>query len=122
MAGIKPKEERFCQEYVIDYNGTKAAIRAGYKQSDAANRATRLLKKAEVSARIHELEKELAERLAISQDFVMIQLMQRYEECREQKDNKNALKALELMGKHLGMFEKTKTGDGEKNDRLEDVL
>ena len=31
-------------------------------------------------------------------------------------------KALELMGKHLGMFEKTKTGDGEKNDRLEDVL
>ena len=122
MAGLKPKEERFCQEYVIDYNGTKAAIRAGYKVSDAANRATRLLKKAEVSARVHELEKEMAERLALSQDYVVLQLMRRYNECIEQNDNKNALKALELMGKHLGMFEKGKSGDGKDNDRLEDVL
>lgn len=122
MEELKPKEERFCQEYVIDYNGTQAAIRAKYKPSDAANRASRLLKKAEVSARIHELEKEMAQRLAISQDFVMIQLMQRYEECRKQRDNKNALKALELMGKHLGMFEKQKAGDGRESDRLEDVL
>ena len=122
MHYLKKKEERFCQEYVIDYNGTQAAIRAGYKESDAANRATRLLRKAEVSARVHELEKEIAERLGLSQDYVVIQLVQRYEECREQKDAKNALKALELIGKHLGMFEKTKPGDGKDNDRLEDVL
>lgn len=122
MAELKPKEERFCQEYVIDYNGTQAAIRARYKESDAANRATRLLKKAEVSARIHELEKEIAQRLGLSQDYVMIQLVQRYDECRAQNDNKNALKALELIGKHLGMFEKTKPADGKDNDRLEDVL
>lgn len=122
VSDLKKKEERFCQEYVIDYNGTQAAIRAGYKESDAANRATRLLRKAEVSARVHELEKEIAERLGLSQDYVVIQLVQRYEECREQKDAKNALKALELIGKHLGMFEKTKPGDGKDNDRLEDVL
>jgi phage terminase small subunit len=122
MAELKPKEERFCQEYVIDYNGTQAAIRARYKESDAANRATRLLKKAEVSARIHELEKEIAQRLGLSQEYVMIQLVQRYDECRTQNDNKNALKALELIGKHLGMFEKTKPADGKDNDRLEDML
>jgi phage terminase small subunit len=122
MAELKPKEERFCQEYVIDYNGTQGAIRARYKESDAANRATRLLKKAEVSARIHELEKEIAQRLGLSQDYVMIQLVQRYDECRTQNDNKNALKALELIGKHLGMFEKTKPADGKDNDRLEDML
>ncbi len=122
MAGLKPKEERFCQEYVIDYNGTQAAIRSGYKESDAANRATRLLKKAEVSARIRELEKEMAERLALSQDYVVIQLVQRYNECKAQNDNKNALKALELMGKHLGMFEKSKGDADQGGKKLEDLI
>lgn len=126
LAELSPKEERFCQEYVLDYNGTKAAIRTGYKKSNAASQATRLLKKAEVSARVRELQREMAERLALSQDFVVTQLIETYNQCKEatpvmrynydtgemeetgmyQFDGKNALKALELLGKHLGMFDK----------------
>lgn len=126
MAELSPKEERFCQEYVLDYNGTKAAIRTGYKKSNAASQATRLLKKADVSARVRELQREMAERLALSQDFVVTQLIETYNQCKEatpvmrynydtgemeetgmyQFDGKNALKALELLGKHLGMFDK----------------
>lgn len=30
MADLTPKQEMFCQEYLIDLNGTQAAIRAGY--------------------------------------------------------------------------------------------
>ena len=122
MPALRGKEERFCQEYVIDYNGTKAAIRAGYNPGDAANRAYRLMKKAEISARIRELEKDLAERLAMTQDYVVIQLRQQYDECKAIGDSKNALKALELMGKHLGMFEKTKPGEAQAGEKLEDVL
>ena len=122
MPALRGKEERFCQEYVIDYNGTKAAIRAGYNPGDAANRAYRLMKKAEIAARIRELEKDLAERLAMTQDYVVIQLRQQYDECKAIGDSKNALKALELMGKHLGMFEKTKPGEAQAGEKLEDVL
>lgn len=121
MAKLSPKEERFCREYVIDYNGTQAAIRSGYKVSDAANRATRLLKKAEVSARVRELQQEMAQRLALSQDYVVIQLIGTYNECKDRDDPKNALKALELMGRHLGMFEKTKK-QSEGGEKLEDLL
>ena len=119
---LRGKEERFCLEYVIDYNGTRAATKAGYKETDAANRAHRLLKKAEIAARVRELEKEMAERLGLSQDYVVIQLVQRYDECRAKGDNKNALKALELMGKHLGMFDKVKPGEAQAGEKLEDVL
>lgn len=119
---LRGKEERFCREYVIDYNGTQAAIRAGYNQADAANRAYRLGRKAEIAARIRELEKELAERLALSQDQVVLQLKRQYDECVAEKDRKNALKALELMGKHLGMFEKTKPGEASTDQKVEDVL
>ncbi len=124
MAKVSNKEEKFCREYVIDYNGTQAAIRAGYKQSDAANRATRLLKKAEVSARVRELQQEMAERLALSQDYVVIQLVKTYNESKDCGDAKNALKALELMGRHLGMFDKKAkdAGSSDEPERLEDLV
>ena len=75
MGKLSPKEERFCREYVIDYNGTQAAIRSGYKESDARNRACRLLTKADISARVRELQHEMAQRLALSEDFVIIEAM-----------------------------------------------
>ena len=142
MAELSPKEERFCQEYVLDYNGTKAAIRTGYKESNAASQAARLLKKAEVSARVRELQREMAERLALSQDFVVTQLIETYHQCKEatpvmrynydigemeetgmyQFDGKNALKALELLGKHLGMFDKQRKDQVQEGVQIVDNL
>ena len=33
---MRPKQKRFCDEYLIDLNATQAAIRAGYAESTAA--------------------------------------------------------------------------------------
>jgi phage terminase small subunit len=122
MVKLSPKEERFCREYVIDYNGTQAAIRSGYKESDARNRACRLLTKADISARVRELQHEMAQRLALSEDFVIIEAMENYRSCKELGDAKNALKALKLIGDHLGMFDKSKKqGDG-ADEKLEELI
>lgn len=122
MTELKPKHERFCQEYVIDYNGAQAAIRAGYKEKSARGQASELLTNPNILARIREIQQEQIKRLAISQDFVVLQLIDTYNCCREPKpvmkydyaeqawvesgmyqfDSKGALKALELLGKHLG--------------------
>lgn len=122
---MQDKHERFCQEYVIDYNGTRAAMRAGYSERNAATQAGRLLKKAEVLARVRELQHEQLERLSISADYVILRLMDTLERCMQAVpvmvwdpeegrkvesgeytfDSKGALKALELIGRHLGMFE-----------------
>lgn len=32
MEKLTPKQERFCEEYLIDLNATQAAIRAGYSE------------------------------------------------------------------------------------------
>ena len=118
------KQELFCQEYVVDYNGTQAAIRAGYKEKSARVTASKLLTNANILARVHEIQKDQLDRLALSQDFVVLQLLETYKCCREpspvlqydpstgemeetgmyQFDSKGALRALELLGKHLGMF------------------
>lgn len=125
MAELKKrKHELFCQEYIVDYNGSQAAIRAGYKEAYARKQASRLLTNADILARVRELQQEQVERLAVSQDYVVLQLIDTYNSCREatpvrefeaatgewietgmyQFDSKGALKALELLGKHLGMY------------------
>ena len=120
------KKERFCLEYVCDYNQTQSAIRAGYAESTAAKRGCELMKEPEVVAYIRQLQKEQAERLMLTSDRVLIELMDVYQKCMQavpvetwnysehrmeptgeyQFDSKGATKALEMIGKHLGMFEK----------------
>ena len=116
---MTPKQERFCAEYIVDYNGTQAAIRAGYSEKTAAAHAARLLTNVNILARVRELQHEQVERLAVSADFVVLKLLDTLEKCSEPVpvfdaagnptgkysfDSKGALRALELCGKHLGMF------------------
>jgi phage terminase small subunit len=56
---IAGDEQRFIIEYLKDFNGTKAAIRAGYPERSAHNYAHNFLKKASVIAAI---QTELADR------------------------------------------------------------
>lgn len=120
----RKKHERFCREYVIDYNGTQAAIRAGYSESSARQHSVKLLSNASILSRVRELQHEQVERLAVTQDYVVLQLLETYQRCLEetpvlkfdpdtgqmketgkyQFDSRGALRALELLGKHLGMY------------------
>lgn len=43
MENLNPKQAAFVREYVIDFNATAAAIRAGYAERSAAALASRLL-------------------------------------------------------------------------------
>ena len=125
VPSITPKQERFCQEYIVDYNGAQAAVRAGYAANSARKTASRLLTNADILARVRELQREQTARLALTQDYVLQQLVDTYRCCREpepvlvydpdaggmvesgkyQFDSKGALRALELIGKHLRMYQ-----------------
>ena len=53
------KQERFCEEYVIDFNGTRAAIAAGYSEKTAAEIASENLTKPNIQNYIDEIQKDL---------------------------------------------------------------
>ena len=59
MAKMTAKQQRFCDEYLIDLNATQAAIRAGYSKKTAAVIATENLRKPNISEYI---EKRMAEK------------------------------------------------------------
>lgn len=66
-----PKQLRFVQEYLIDLNGTAAAIRAGYSPKSAKFIACELLKAPHIQAAIAKAQKERGERTQITADNVL---------------------------------------------------
>ena len=71
--------ERFCLEYVLDpkANATTAAIRAGYAENSARVKASQLLTKGNIKARIRELRKEALEKSGYDKENVREMIMRR---------------------------------------------
>ena len=74
MAKLNNKQTRFAQEYLVDLNGTQAAIRAGYSPRTANEQASRMLANVNVSNYIAELRSNQQERTQISADMVINEL------------------------------------------------
>lgn len=68
------KHERFCHEYIIDHNGTQAAVRAGYSKKTANEQSSQILTILNVKERIKHLEQKSLERIDISADKVLQEL------------------------------------------------
>lgn len=60
MDRLTDKQKRFCEEYVIDWNGTRAAIAAGYSEKVARQIANQNLSKLYISDYIEEIQKDLS--------------------------------------------------------------
>lgn len=105
MARLTKKQERFVEEYLIDLNATAAARRAGYSAKTADRIGPELLGKTCVSEAITEAMAARSERTEVTQDQVVRELAGlAFREGEDEFRHSDKLRALELLGKHLGMF------------------
>lgn len=141
-AKLNPKQERFVAEYPIDLNATQAAIRAGYSPKTAHVQGCNLLKHPKVSLAIQERLKDRVEKTGVTADYVLTSIVEVIDRCRQAEPVKDhngnptgewtfqagpALKGLELLAKHLGMFiersEQTVTVKHEERvETIQDIL
>lgn len=68
---LNEKQIRFCEEYLIDLNGTQAAIRSGYSAKTANEQAAQLLAKLSIQEYIQERQKELQNKTGVTQEMVI---------------------------------------------------
>ncbi|MCP1738204.1 terminase small subunit [Bradyrhizobium japonicum] len=68
---LTPKQLRFVQEYLLDLNATKAAIRAGYSRRTANEQGSQLLSRSDVKAAIDAAKVERSERTEIDAKRVL---------------------------------------------------
>lgn len=71
---LPPMQDRFVDEWLIDFNGTQAAIRAGYSERSARSIAGRLLTKDNIQAEISRRQRDLQRRTEVSQERVVKEL------------------------------------------------
>jgi phage terminase small subunit len=71
---MNPRQQRFVEEYLIDLNGYRAAVRAGYAEKWARNIASRLLRRPEIAEAVAKAKEERRERLRITADRVLAEL------------------------------------------------
>lgn len=115
---LTPKQEMFCREYLIDLNGTQAAIRAGYSAKTAGQIAEQNLKKLEIQSYLEELKGERQESTKITAEWVLKEAQECYNALKAEKAHKDALKALDLIGRHTGVKAFDKNAN-EKDTTLE---
>lgn len=72
---MTPKQEMFCREFLIDLNGTQAAIRAGYSAKTANRIATENLSKPDIKRRIEELKQQRQEVIGVDASYVLQRLI-----------------------------------------------
>ena len=108
-AKLTPKQKKFIEEYLIDLNGTQAAIRAGYSPRTARSTAAESLAKPNIHEALQKAMKKRSERTEVTVDLVVNELLKIATDTAGDETNShlkysNKMKALELLGKHLGMF------------------
>ena len=71
---LTTKERRFVEEYLIDFNGTAAAIRAGYSDRTAANIASENLRKLHIQAEIQGSLQNLTNKTDITKERILLEM------------------------------------------------
>jgi phage terminase small subunit len=71
---LNQQRRRFVEEYLVDLNGTEAAIRAGYSRRSAKAQASQLLAIPEVQAAVSEAQSSRSARTKIDADAVLQRL------------------------------------------------
>lgn len=102
---LTAKQSRFCEEYMVDLNGTQAAIRAGYSEASARQIADENLSKPVIRDKISALQAEKSNELGITSKWVMEQFKAIYERSVSIGELNAANKSVEMLGKMIGAFE-----------------
>lgn len=125
MSKLTDRQKEFVRQYLVDLNATQAAIRAGYSERTASRIGPELLGKTCVREAIEKAQVKRAQRVEVTQDYVINNLVEIVERTMQRApvmnrkgeqvtdeegrnvwcfDAKGANRALELLGKHLGIF------------------
>jgi len=107
MAKLTDKQEKFCYEYVLHLNATKAAINAGYSEKTAFIIGSENLRKPYIKERIRYMQDNLAETAQLS----ALRVLKEHEKIAFNDEEKTAdkQKSLDSINNMLGYNAPTKS-------------
>lgn len=106
LENLKPQYQDFVLAlFANNFNATEAARQAGYAESTARLTGHRLITNDNIKAAIAELQESNEEKHDITEGYVIDRLKMEAELYGEGSSHSARVKAVELLGKHIGMFQ-----------------
>ena len=99
---LTPKQRAFVNEYLVDMNSAAAYRRAGYQGNNANVLGPRMLADVRIQDAIAKAQAERERASELNERWVLDQLRKKAEN--EETNDSAAVRAIELIGKHRGMF------------------
>jgi phage terminase small subunit len=99
---LTPRQKAFCREYIVDFNGTAAAVRAGYATQYADRQAHQLLKHKGVAAYIeYSLASQASKIMSVDADYIIQGILGIINDDSRHGDK---LRGYELLARLKGLF------------------
>lgn len=96
---LSDKQKMFCEQYLVDFNATQAAIRAGYSKHTARGQGQRLLTKAAIQKYIQGKQQKIADKFEITQEKILQEYARiAYADIRNFYTDDNQLKNIRDLG------------------------
>jgi len=91
-------------EYMVDFNATQAALRAGYSATSAHTIGHENLMKPEIANHLQLLMQKRAEKVDVTADYVLRIVKETVEAAKAEGKHGDTLKGAELLGKHISLW------------------
>jgi len=102
---LTPRRARFVAEYLVDFNGAAAAVRAGYAPGSAKVAASRLLTSDNpVRLAIQGRQEADAARLGVTREGVIQRFLEAFELAKEEREPAAMVAAARELGRMLGFY------------------
>jgi len=101
---LTPKQSRFIDEYLVDFNASRAAIAAGFSPRSAKVQGSRLLTNVNLVTVIKERQNATERRLKVTRDNVIEGLVIAAEQARVNKDPASMIAAMSEVSKMMGFY------------------
>jgi phage terminase small subunit len=73
---LDDRQEKFCREYLVDFNASRAAVVAGYSEKSAKEQGSRMLTSVNIVSRIKEIADELMKKNGDPAQRIIIELQE----------------------------------------------
>ncbi len=114
---LTPKQQAFCDNYIVSHNATDAATKAGYSRKTARSQGQRLLTKVDIKKCLDEHAKQThSNNIATATE-----ILEFLTDTVRNTDNglKDRLKAAQMLGDHFALYKDARADNTDEKSALD---
>lgn len=113
------RQRRFVEEYLVDFDGTAAILRAGFNTKYPNRMSYEYLHNPAIKACIDQMTLNRAAESSLKPDYVMNKIKRTLEKAEQEGNHTAVLRACELLARAMGLFVERKEISGPNGDPIE---